>query len=144
MLRSLEDVDDVALIATDGEIGKIKNFLLDDESWTIRYLVVDVGSWLTRRNVIISVSAINHPDWNAKTFRVHLTREQIRSSPDVDSKKPVSRKQEIAMREYFGWPAYWQNVNVEFPSPPLAAGRKFPVHSKEDSHLRSAEDLTGY
>jgi uncharacterized protein YrrD len=142
MLRSLEDVVNVALIATDGEIGKIGDFLFDDQSWTVRYVVVDVGSWLTRRNVVISVSVIDQPDWNAKTFRVHLTREQIRHSPDVDSKKPVSRQQEIAMRAYFGWSAYWHNP--EFPSPPLAVGRKFPVPSDEDQHLRSTEHVTGY
>jgi hypothetical protein len=48
------------------------------------------------------------------------------------------------MREYFRWPAYWEDVNVEFPSASLAAGREFPVRTKEDPHLRSAEDMTGY
>jgi len=144
MLRSLEDLVDVALIATDGEIGKIRNFLFDDLSWRILYLVVDVGSWLSRRDVVISVSVIDQPDWKTKTFRVNLTKEQVKHSPDVDSKQPVSRQQEIAMREYFGWPAYWENPNVEFPSASLAAGRKFPVHTKEDSHLRSTDDVTGY
>ena len=55
MLRSLEDLTDASVIATDGEIGKVRNFLFDDQSWTIRYLIVDVGSWLTRRDVVISV-----------------------------------------------------------------------------------------
>jgi hypothetical protein len=74
-----------------------------------------------------------------------LTKEQLRNGPDVDSKKPVSRQQEIAMREYFGWPAYWDTVvDKVFPPNLIPAGREFPVHTTEDNHLRSAEDVIGY
>ena len=144
MLCSLEEITDVSLIATDGEIGKVRNFLFDDRSWKIRYLVVDVGGWLTRRDVVLSVSVIDQPDWTRKTFGVHLTREQIRHSPDVDSQKPVSRQQEIAMKQYYGWPAYWENPETDFLSSAIVAGRNFPVGAGEDPHLRSAEDVTGY
>lgn len=93
------------MIATDGEIGSVCNFFFDDQSWTIRYVVVDVRSWLRRRDVLIAVTALEQPDWTQKTFRVQLRKEQVRHSPDVDSKKPVSRQQEIAMNDYYGWPA---------------------------------------
>jgi hypothetical protein len=74
-----------------------------------------------------------------------LTKEQLRNGPDVDSKKPVSRQQEIAMREYFGWPAYWDTVvDKVFPPNLIPAGREFPVHTEEDNHLRSWEDVIGY
>ena len=134
-----------SVIATDGEIGRICNFLFDDESWKIRYCVVDVGHWLARREVLISMSAIDQPDWKTKTLRARLTKEQLRNGPDVDSKKPVSRQQEIAMREYFGWPAYWDTVvDKVFPPNLIPAGREFPVHTEEDNHLRSWEDVIGY
>jgi len=145
MLRSLEILIGASIRATDGEIGRFYNFLFDDQDWMIRYLVVDVGNWLSRRYVVISVSAIDQPDWKTKTFRANLTREQVRNSPDVDSKKPVSRQQEIAMSEYYKWPTYWDTItNPEFRvvSPP--PGREYPVHTNEDPHLRSAEDVVGY
>jgi uncharacterized protein YrrD len=145
MLRSLEDLIGTSMIATDGEIGRVRNFLFDDQSWMIRYLVVDVGNWLAGREVVISISALDQPEWEAKAFSAHLTKKQLRNSPNVDSKKPVSRQQEIAMCEYFGWPAYWDDTidfEVRSVSPP--AGRKFPVHTKEDPHLRSAGDVFGY
>ena len=145
MFRSLGDLIGASMIATDGEIGRICNFLFDDRSWNIRYLVVDVGHWLARREVLISVSVIDQPDWKTKTLRARLTKEQLRNGPDVDSKKPVSRQQEIAMREYFGWPAYWDTVvDKVFPPNLIPAGREFPVHTTEDNHLRSAEDVIGY
>jgi hypothetical protein len=72
-----------------------------------------------------------------------LTKEQLRHSPDVDTEKPVSRQQEIAMQEYFGLPIYWAESDFGAVSS-LPPGRKYPVHTKEDSHLRSASGLTGY
>jgi hypothetical protein len=145
MFRSLGDLMGASMIATDGGIGRICNFLFDDELWKIRYCVVDVGHWLARREVLISMSAIDQPDWKTKTLRARLTKEQLRNGPDVDSKKPVSRQQEIAMREYFGWPAYWDTVvDKVFPPNLIPAGREFPVHTEEDNHLRSWADVIGY
>jgi len=145
MLRYLEDLISTSVNATDGEIGKVCNFLFDDQSWMIRYLVVDVGGWLARRDVVISVSAIDQPNWKTKTCCVHLTKEQVRNSPPVDSKKPVSRQQEIAIREYYGWPAYWEDFNnAEFPPLRAPVGREFPVNTREDPYLQSAEDVNRY
>jgi len=145
MLHNLLDITDVCVIATDGEIGKIHDVLFDDRSWKIRYLVVDVGSWLKRTNVVLSVDTAGHLDWKAKTVHVPLTRQQVRHSPDVDSTKPVSRQQEIAMREYFGWPAYWEaNDFAELPPLSIAVGREFPTKTADDPHLRSAEAVSGY
>jgi PRC-barrel domain len=145
MFRGLEDLIGASVAATGGEIGRICNFLFDDQSWLVRYLVVDVGHWLARRKVVISVVAIDQPDWKTKTVRAHLTKEQVRNGPNVDSMKPVSRQQEIAMSEYFGWPAYWDNiVNEVFPASLIPAGREFPVRTEEDPHLRSVEDVIDY
>jgi hypothetical protein len=52
--------------------------------------------------VVLAIAAVEQPDWVKKTFHVHLTKEHVRHSPDVDAEKPVSRQQEIAMQEYFG------------------------------------------
>jgi hypothetical protein len=132
-----------SVTATDGEIGSIRNFLFDDESWTIRYLVVDVGRWLSRRAVVLAITTVEQPDWVKRTFPVHVTKEQVRNSPDVDTERPVSRQQEVAMQEYFGWPIFWAD-NELGPVSSIPTGRKYPVHTKGDSHLRSVWDLAGY
>jgi PRC-barrel domain len=145
MLHLLMDLVDASVTATDGDLGKVRNFLFDDQSWAIRYLVSDVGSWVKRRDVVISLEAMDQLNWGDKILHFRLTKEQVRNSPDVDSKKPVSRQQEIALREYYGWPAYWRNLgDADYASIPVAAGRDFPVKSGEDTHLRSAEDVAGY
>ena len=81
MLHDLETLTGAAVIATDGEMGSVRNFLFDELSWTIRYLVVDVGNWLTRRAVVIAITAVKHPDWVKKTFHVGVTKEQCVIAP---------------------------------------------------------------
>jgi uncharacterized protein YrrD len=143
MLHDLETLISSSVIATDGEIGTIRNFLFDGLSWTIHYLVVDVGTWFNRRDVILPIGEVEPPDWAQKTFHVHLTKEQVGNSPDVDTEKPVSRQQAIAMEEYFGKFTSWASTQlgggVQIPT-----GMKYPVHTKEDPHLRSAWDLVDY
>jgi len=46
MLRSIKEIYNYVLQAEDGEIGRCKDFLFDDEHWTVRYMVVDTGKWL--------------------------------------------------------------------------------------------------
>jgi uncharacterized protein YrrD len=143
MLHDLDTLVGSSLIATDGELGSVQNFLFDDQSWTIRYLVVDVGGWLARSAVVLTVKAVERPDWAQKTFHAHLTKEQVRNSPGVDMEKPVSRQQEIAMKEYLGLPDFWvdSEFGLLYSMPP---GREYPVRVKGDLHLRSALDLPGY
>jgi hypothetical protein len=71
-----------------------------------------------------------------------LTKDQVRNSPDVDTEKPVSRQQEIAMHDYFGPLACW--VDSEFGFPSMPTGMKYPVHAAEVLHLRSTSHMLGY
>ena len=128
--------------ATDGEIGHIRTFLFDDQSWKVRYLVVDVGRWLGGREVVLPTESLGRADFTIRTCHVRLTKEQVRNSPDIDSEKPVSRQQDIAMAEYYGSFAWW--IDTEYGLPSLPAYRKFPVGSQEDPHLRSTSHLLGY
>jgi uncharacterized protein YrrD len=51
------------LEATDGEIGKVETFYFDDDTWTIRYMVVKTGGWLSGRKVLISPEAVLKDSW---------------------------------------------------------------------------------
>lgn len=143
MLHTLSELVGYSVHSTDGEVGNVKNFFFDDITWEIRYLVVDVGSWLERRDVVLAISTVEQPNRKKKSFNVRLTKEQVQNSPDVDTEKPVSRQQEIAMEEYFGKLAAWVHHNLDWGAP-IPTGRKYPVHTKEDPHLRSVRDLFGY
>ena len=142
MLHSLSLMTGASILASDGEIGTASDFFFDDLTWNVRYVVVDTGNWLARRNVVIASAAIDQPDWEKRVFPVQLTREQVRHSPDVDTEKPVSRQQEIAMSRYFGWPTYW---SVRVPSGRYTAEMEYPTGgSSDDPHLRSVWDVAGH
>ena len=167
MLRSMKDVEDYAVGATDGNIGHVKGFYFDDDSWVIRYLVVDTGSWLSRRKVLISPVSIRHPDWAGKTLPVSISKEQVRNSPDIDTHKPVSRQNEMLFMGYYGYPNYWGGGGMwgdglyPYEMVPGYAGMRVDhveherqeeenlqiersLHRNDDPHLRSCQEVVGY
>ncbi|MGA9651499.1 PRC-barrel domain containing protein [Pedobacter sp.] len=143
MKRSLKSFSLFSLGATDGEIGKVKELYLDDESWQIRYWVVDTGDWLPKRKVLISVQSLLVPDWENGVFETSLSLDQIKNSPDIDTDKPVSRQQEVELNEHFSWQNYWflpltDAVRAALPSDAESNGEP------GNPHLRSSDALTGY
>ena len=107
MLRSMKDLENCAIAATDGVIGKEKDFLFDDLAWVIRYFVVETGSWLSSRQVLISPIAVQKPNWIEKILPVLISKEQVKNSPTIDNNKPVSRQNEASLLDYYGYPYYW-------------------------------------
>lgn len=156
MLRSLKDLENYDLLATDGEIGTVVNFLLDDESWTVRYLVAEANGFSGGRDVLISPISFKAAEWDTRCFRLNLTREKVRNSPGIDTDLPVSRQHEIDFHRYFGFPVYWGGSSIwglgTYPAV-LAAGRWDESASMAndgdgsrigDRHLRSAAEVRGY
>ena len=76
----------------------MKDFYFDDQSWAVRYVVADTGSWLSGRQVLLSPHSFGNFHQAGKILTVNLTRKQIESSPVIESHKPVSRQYE---EEYY-------------------------------------------
>jgi uncharacterized protein YrrD len=152
MKRSVKSLIGSALGAKDGEIGKVKEFYFHDSSWIIRYFVVDTGNWLTGRVVLIAPEALDEPDWKKHLFPTHLSQDQIRHSPSINTDIPVSRQEEIKLYTYYPWAAYWQHMNYFDDSELLDTGRKglnesirhSLIPENNDEHLRSTDAVTGY
>jgi hypothetical protein len=156
MLRSIQQLYGTKLAASDGEIGHVKDFYFDDQNWVVRYLVVDTGSWLSGRKVLISPHAFGSLHQDGKLLLVNLTRKQIEDSPSIESHKPVSRQYEEEYYRYYGWPYYWQGDGLwgmsgfpilelpaqPFPSEPAPAFG--PQPERADAHLRSTQAVNGY
>lgn len=153
MLRSLKELERYGVSATDGDIGRVVNFLLDDECWAIRYLVVETGGFFNGRPVLISPIFFGEPDWAAKKFPLALTMEKVKNSPSIDTDQPVSRQRERIYSGYYGNGDYWGYAGLwglgAYPNQ-LANARmeealaEQPAPDKDDVHLRSAEEVRGY
>jgi len=151
MKHSVKSLIGFTMGATDGEIGEVKDFYFDDETWTVRYLIVDTGNWLSGRVVLISTSALLAPDWKNKVFPVDLSKEQIKNSPEINTELPVSRQEEIKLNQYYPWASYWQIGgwgSAPLLSVPISAResetKKQPKVMDKDKHLRSTDKVTGY
>lgn len=148
MLRYINDIYGTRLAATDGTIGHVKDFYFDDESWIVRYLIVDTGTWLTGRQVLLSPQAFDGFGPEGEVLSVNLTREQIENSPSIESHRPVTRQQERDYYQYYSWPAYWDATGLWGTSglpglmPPVEIVAD--VDPLDDIHLRSTRAVTGY
>jgi hypothetical protein len=73
MLRNASEIDGYAIAASDGHLGTVSDFLFDDVSWLVRWLVVDTGNWLSGRKVLLPAMALGHLDAERREFAVRLT-----------------------------------------------------------------------
>lgn len=156
MRHNVKSLSGFTIGATDGEIGKVEEFYFDDQTWTIRYLVVKTGGWLSGRKVLLSPLALQRPDWENKVFRVNLNKQQVQDSPDIDTEKTVSRQHEMELYNHYAWP-YYGAAGVGFYGGMGMAGMvdsRIPFEDviaeqhmdKEegDPHLRGTEEIQGY
>jgi hypothetical protein len=107
-LRSVNEVLGYAIEATDGSIGVVDDFVLEDDTWTIRYMVIDTHKWLPGKRVLVAPPWIDGIDWSQADVRIDLTREQIRDSPRFDPDAPINREYETRLYDYYGRPRYWE------------------------------------
>lgn len=110
MLHNTKELYGLKLTATDGEIGHVKDFYIDDKSWAVRYIIVDTGNWLSSRLVLLSPRSFGKLDTAGKCLSVALTKKQIEDSPSIDTHLPVSRQYEQEYHRYYGWPGYWEST----------------------------------
>ncbi len=142
MLRKLSDLENFALAATDGEIGRLRRLYFDGESWVVRYLVVNTGGWLSGRDVLIAPRSLGPIDQRAERIAVHLTREQVEKSPPIETNKPISRQYEEQWHRHYGYPGYWASDAVPFATPAPLPPEDF--QPRGDPHLCSTREVTDY
>jgi hypothetical protein len=166
MLRTLKDFEKCVIGATDGDIGHTKDLYFDDHTWVVRYLIVDTGSWLSSREVLISPISIEKPDWPAHRLAATITRDQVENSPAIDTDQPMSRQHELQYLGYYGYPSYWGGTGMwgagmypfavfpgqaELPLGDVARQRAIAgtqaqreQHRDDDPNLRSCSAVVGY
>ncbi|WP_291010658.1 PRC-barrel domain-containing protein [Hydrogenophaga sp.] len=158
MFNSLGRLSGSTVTATDGLVGHFKAAFFDDNAWTIRYLVVNTGNWLSGREVLISPCAVKQPVDSGTNIDVALTRAQVKASPDIDTQQPVSRQHEHDFVSYYSYPNYWEGSGLwgwealplmppYVPTPTdieVANAMRERDQRGAVSHLRSSAGVKGY
>ena len=134
MLFAVSAFEGCRVKASDGEVGAAKDFLFDDQTWTIRWMAVDTGHWLPGRRVFIHPSAIAPlalppkpmlpmmSPGEALELTVNLTRAEIEAGPHSGEDEPVTSDMEALLYDYYGWDPYWGATH--FGPPPCPTRRR--------------------
>ena len=105
-LRRMKEVAGYTIQATDGAVGRVDDFIIDDEPWVIRYMVVDTGKWWPGKKVVVAPPWIAEVDWKNSKVYANLSRESVKSAPEFESDK-LDRDYEAELYKHYGQQNYW-------------------------------------
>lgn len=152
-MQRISELTGYQLHAKDGTIGSIDDLLFDDRNFNLRWVVVDTGTWLPGRRVLLPPSALEAPDKTKLEYFTDLSRDQIEAAPGLETDKPVSRQLELDIFDHYSWDAYWYGsygaplpTDVGAPAPPVNRGQSkiSQENTDDDPHLRSMNEVIEY
>ena len=152
MLHLAHKIKGTAVRARDGEVGTLDDFIFEQSRWTVRYLVIDTGSWLGGRKVLMSPMAVEGR-WDRSGIALSVRKHHVEQSPDLQV-AGLARDSETALLAHYSQPVYWEGANIwgmfDTPSALLGA-REVPILQRADAtgeaiaeRLRSTEEIKGY
>lgn len=106
-LRSTDNVSGYNVEAKDGGIGHIEDFIVDDKTWAIRYVVVATRNWWPGKKVLLSTRWIERVSWGESKVHINLTREAIQNAPEYKGDSPLTYEYEEALHRFHKLPGYW-------------------------------------
>jgi uncharacterized protein YrrD len=106
-LRSSHEVTGYHIQAKDGELGHVEDFIIDDETWAIRYLIVNTSNWWAGKKVLVSPQWIERVSWGEKKVFINLSRETIKQSPEYTDESLLTRDYEIGLHGHYNRKGYW-------------------------------------
>lgn len=122
-LRSSGAVRGYRIEAGGSRFGHVEDYIIDTESWTIRYLVVDTRNFWPSKSVLISPDWVGAVDWADRKVAVALTEAEIKNSPEFIPEAPVNRAYEERLYDYYGRPSYWSEGPAGFEAAARSPGR---------------------
>lgn len=154
MLHNTSTISGSAVSAVDGSIGHVEDTLFHDETWNVRYFVIDTGPWILGRRLLCSAGYAERFDDRDGRLRIDLTRDQVEASPELEADLPVSELKRREFTKYKKGPVYWSQSGVRKEAHPPGAMPAVHEESEEEKqqverelygkHLRSAGEVTGY
>lgn len=148
MYYSAQKMLGFSLHAMDGTLGKVVDYYFEDQSWFLRYVVVELGV-LRSRQVLVAAPLLGPIDPEFRTIDVHLTMAQVEESPELSSDETLMVRHEEALFAHYGWPSYWNGYSFDEQ---YGAANTWLPHPAElgldsnqvDPHVRSMLELVGY
>jgi hypothetical protein len=152
MQRRLSAFKDYTIEAPDGKVGYVCDILVNDDDWKLRWFVINAGSWLFGRQLLIRPEALGRPDIRQRAFPVTLTKAEVQANPDISSDQPVFRQMEQNLSPYDSYGSMWSvgdyNSFAFGSSDGMTPNTMARQHQHDapagDPHLRSMGQVVGY
>jgi len=100
-LRSTHEVTGYDIHATDGDIGEVEDFIIDDATWKIHFLVVESGNWFSGKKVLISPQWIKDVKWQEQNVTINHSKDEVKNSPEYDSWQAINDSYENSLNDYY-------------------------------------------
>jgi len=100
-LRSVDEVTGYGIRTTDGALGHVEDFVIDDSDWQIRYMVVDTKPLWLGKDVLVAPHMIESVDWDDRSVSVTLTEGQIENAPEWDGKFPIDPMYDAKLDDHY-------------------------------------------
>ncbi len=111
-LRSMHEVSGYNIQASDGEISHVEDFIIDDQTWAIRYLIIDTQNWWQGKKVLVSPQWIESVSWGESKVFLNLSQESIKQSPEYTEESLLTRDYESALHRHYNLKGYWVDEPV--------------------------------
>lgn len=111
-LRSTHEVDGYHIEATDGEIGHVNDFIIDTDTWSIRYLIVGTTNWWPGKQVLVSPRWIEGVSWHDRKVYVNLSRDAIQRSAEYTKDSLLTRDYEADLHQHYQRQGYWDDPAI--------------------------------
>ena len=112
-LRHTHEMSGYHIQAEDGEIGHVEDFVIDDETWIIRYLLIDTRNWWPGKKVLVSPRWIEDVSWIDSIIFINLSREAIQRSPEYTDGAPLTREYETGLHRHYNRQGYWVDEEAD-------------------------------
>jgi len=106
-LRSASEVTGYYIEANDGDIGHVEDFIVDDDDWAIRYILVDTKNWWPGKKVVVSPNWIEQVSWSDSRVYVNAARDDVQHAPEYESNEALTREYETKLHHHYKRPPYW-------------------------------------
>ncbi len=106
-LRSAKEVRGYNIQASDESIGHIDDFIVEDDIWEIRYLVIDTSNWWFGKRVLVAPQWASRISWEQRNVHIDMSRQAIKGSPEYDPSVTLSREYETRLHDHYGAQGYW-------------------------------------
>jgi hypothetical protein len=106
-LRRAKEVIGYGVEGRDNGLGSVEDFILEDENWILRYMVLDAGGLIEDKRVLIAPFWIQWIRYDNKQVFIDLPKQDIMDSPPFDPTEPLNREYEEVLYDFYGRPYYW-------------------------------------